>query len=925
MLVDDKLRALCGLSKHTASSEHYYNDATYYNITSSEVKITEPLIVNTKGLVVNIFPSIEARAKKSWSCNALCKVNNLLLIDRYRKFLSAIDTCTLKNVPKLMQKVYKCTVKTLNNKKGHTHSCYNDVNLCEAMSIPMELLSPHFSKVRYIRRLTYQLRSFYREMSDLDRALISADLDKLKKIVSLAKEKVDMYKNKRTNTTLSDDEIISKYRNAFTILKKRSLDTPQYICVSCERLCYKRNVSQLNKLRAREDIPIWKDLMAYVERQNNNSLYICLYCDRKFRGGFMPAYCVLNNLFVNEVPEVILSLNEFEKILIQRAKAFQTVVKMGTVANKKIPHKQKVQKVKGRTFHLPLPLQETFHKLCSDTDPINVNHELCILLRNIPTKSKTIWEDLVDIKKIYEALKWLKNNNFLYFNIILPNTRDKLNLGNLNNAEFHIKETENNTNVLLHEECEVLHNSDLQMQELKDDVEVTLHQREAMLTQKEENDSYYEQYTIYPLYEKKENKTAIALYQMLKIQGIPLDNREKNLDLMCFPDLYPFGLNGQCDIKRPVKLQEHEFIKCRLMSKHPQFRLNIQYLFYLLNNATIRQLSRGIYHKMNVTDPRLRYTAAEYLEAMSKDVLESNLNTIFSTLRNTEQYWRRPRSDLDCMTHYYGPATWFITLSPNEWLWDDLGEYICEVNGWQDSSLSTSVLVAKDPVSTSRFLDNKFRAMIDFICSKDFPIGEVTHYFWRREYQSRGIQHFYLLIWIKNAPIFGESSMEEVSKFILQHISCELPDKYISPLLYGRVNTHQRHKHNDYCLRSKKVGRKVIRRCRFGFPRPVTETLHMRDVATAIVGRKHLKHKSRLYDLPRADNEVDINDYNPVLLTAWEGNMDIQFIGEKSTLLTWYVTKYVNKAGKSELSDFDLENSKNNKNKSFFGILVYDL
>jgi len=109
-------------------------------------------------------------------------------------------------------------------------------------------------------------------MSDLDGALISADLKKLKKIVSLAKEKVDMYKNQRTDTTLSDDEIISKYRNAFTILKKRSLDTPRYICVSCERLCYKRNVSQLNKLRAREDIPIWKDLMAYVERQNNNSL-----------------------------------------------------------------------------------------------------------------------------------------------------------------------------------------------------------------------------------------------------------------------------------------------------------------------------------------------------------------------------------------------------------------------------------------------------------------------------------------------------------------------------------------------------------------------------------------------------------------------------------------------------------------------------
>jgi len=34
---------------------------------------------------------------------------------------------------------------------------------------------------------------------------------------------------------------------------------------------------------------------------------------------------------------------------------------------------------------------------------------------------------------------------------------------------------------------------------------------------------------------------------MFKIQDSPLDNREKNLDLLCFPDLYPFSINGQYD------------------------------------------------------------------------------------------------------------------------------------------------------------------------------------------------------------------------------------------------------------------------------------------------------------------------------------------------------------------------------------------
>ena len=38
---------------------------------------------------------------------------------------------------------------------------------------------------------------------------------------------------------------------------------------------------------------------------------------------------------------------------------------------------------------------------------------------------------------------------------------------------------------------------------------------------------------------------------MLKIQALPLDNLcEKNLNLLCFLDLYPFGINGQRETRR---------------------------------------------------------------------------------------------------------------------------------------------------------------------------------------------------------------------------------------------------------------------------------------------------------------------------------------------------------------------------------------
>ena len=42
-----------------------------------------------------------------------------------------------------------------------------------------------------------------------------------------------------------------------------------------------------------------------------------------------------------------------------------------------------------------------------------------------------------------------------------------------------------------------------------------------------------------------------------------------------------------------------------------------------------------------------------------------------------------------------------------------------------------------------------------------------------------------------------------------------------------------------------------------------------------------------------------VNDYNPATLLVWQGNMDIQFIGEKSAILNWYTMKYTTKAEKS--------------------------
>lgn len=188
-----------------------------------------------------------------------------------------------KECTKIVQCINKCTVKTSNAKLGHTHNCYIDLTLCKVMSLSIQVLSPHFPNVRNIKRLVYRLTSVYRKMCSVDRALLCTDLQTLKDIVTLAQKKADMYKYQYCNVVLSDDDIISKYYDAFAAFTKRSMDTSRHICVSCERFCYKRSVCEINKLKIPIDNAVWRDLMAYAKQQNINLQYICHYCLRKMR------------------------------------------------------------------------------------------------------------------------------------------------------------------------------------------------------------------------------------------------------------------------------------------------------------------------------------------------------------------------------------------------------------------------------------------------------------------------------------------------------------------------------------------------------------------------------------------------------------------------------------------------------------------
>ncbi|GBP48768.1 hypothetical protein EVAR_32788_1 [Eumeta japonica] len=79
----------------------------------------------------------------------------------------------------------------------------------------------------------------------------------------------------------------------------------------------------------------------------------------------------------------------------------------------------------------------------------------------------------------------------------------------------------------------------LQILSIKSQVHNVVEENDGLLTQVTSGkEADYEQYTIYPLHERRKNASISELYQMLKVNTALIDYRDKDLDEKCFSDIY---------------------------------------------------------------------------------------------------------------------------------------------------------------------------------------------------------------------------------------------------------------------------------------------------------------------------------------------------------------------------------------------------
>ena len=371
---------------------------------------------------------------------------------------------------------------------------------------------------------------------------------------------------------------------------------------------------------------------------------------------------------------------------------------------------------------------------------------------------------------------------------------------------------------------------------------------------------------------------------------------------MCFPVLFPTGQFGKFHPRRE-KLSHSEYIKSRLLNKDSRFRKDAQYVFYLLWQKEMRELSAGVYNLLKSTR-RQSMSVSMLLDQVnsSDEHLESHLCTMLQSVRGTKQYWFIRHSELKCMIREWGSPTLFLTFSCAEYESPDITEYLMKVNN-VPPSYNIGKLCVEDPISVSRKFSLKFHAFFRKVIIKGEVLGKVDHFYWKKEYRNRGAPHYHVLIWIRDAPVIDRDEPEKILEWIQERITCHIPDKDGSPELHRLVTRYQLHKCSKYCKRRKRCGKhSFITKCRFGFPRPVSE-----NAAINPVQESH----SRIYQLTRKESEVRVNDYNPLLLMLWKANIDIQFIAESSLALVHYVSGYVAKAERSSMQEIWQEVSDN--------------
>ena len=380
-----------------------------------------------------------------------------------------------------------------------------------------------------------------------------------------------------------------------------------------------------------------------------------------------------------------------------------------------------------------------------------------------------------------------------------------------------------------------------------------------------------------------------------------------------FPTLFPTGA-ADFLAPRPLAVTIGNYFKHMMMyedgrfAKHPRFRY-----FALNTEMRWRALQAGrIYVRQHPHDAQLSVEELRDMVGREGEAFSNRVLHYATSLRGTRHYWFKQRSHLIAMVDTLGLPTVFFTHSAADLQWPELARLICPED--PDSSSARNKAVQENPAIADWFF---YHRIVKFIDAFYTGVLGASDYWFRFEWQHRGSPHVHGLAWLPDAPdveqvhadseetstAAKEALLQYVDKIVSTTNPAVLPDgsnvdeapppktnPHICNQPYSEVEdfdqdladliaTCQRHTRCSaaYCLHTRNGQQK----CRFGYPKPL-------QPETALV----MEDEDPV--LLTARNDGLINSFNPVQLSAWRANVDMQYCVSRRKVIN-YCAKYATK------------------------------
>ncbi|XP_062602075.1 uncharacterized protein LOC134263710 [Saccostrea cucullata] len=701
------------------------------------------------------------------------------------------------------------------------------------------------------------------------------------------------------------------------VFKEKAMQGIDYSCCCCDRLLFQNQVQRCERetYAKNEQAVRIADLCIQEKYRHQctescsqncikSKLWICYTCHRKILSGNFPAEAAANKMALEDIPKELKELNSLEKHLIAMHIPFMKVMALPQGGQKNIH---------GPVVCVPSDLKKV------TSLPMKPGEDLLLrvkLKRRLSYKGYSEYQ-FVDPKHIFEALKYLKVNNQWYEDVAID------------------------TNWKGHLECSE------EISEQDDDITESGDQQHIVADTclqpvdiaQEVLDHYFDD--IYDIAPGEGNNPV----RMLQEEG----NEAKT-----FPYLFPSG-RFSWNADRETRITLSRYFNNRLMNTDDRFAKDSNYIFFSQFMSDLNQ----VIEKTQISIRKsVRRMGSEQLvtanmvqnpETLSKLMKNDEALRFMQPIRGTPAYWSAAQKDLFAMLRQLGIPTWFCSFSAAEHRWNDaIATILRQQNDSRDPYIldwsEKNEVLRSNPVTVARMFEHRFHVFqTEVIFSPSEPIGKVSDFFQRVEFQQRGSPHMHCLYWIENAPKLEEDGEDAVCSFINKYVSCAVPSEEEDLELREIVLAVQQHskKHSKSC-------RKKGTDCRFNFPRPPSvctfinsqleeENMDNSEDATGLKQERSISKeillqvwnevqdesnelkttgeifqqlgltqaqyeeahkrltKKRSVVLQRNPSDIWTNQYNPCLLKCWDANMDIQFVLDPFSCIV-YIISYISKS-----------------------------